>query len=210
MREDMSDWQHRPAGAPQGQPGTGPENDNLWPRDALNAAGPDATDPFSSVRPIGGGLTHAYASAPVGEPTDPLDPLDPLKREAEAALRDPAYVSAYARSRPGAARAVAAELDPQPAQTLTSQAGSAASLFDMLDGSNREAAMFGPLAPVEAHPFFAVPHAPDVLRLFAGDIVPPQRRAVAAPLTRREHHLVSMDSAFRPAPAQAQERGDDA
>jgi hypothetical protein len=74
--------------------------------------------------------------------------------------------------------------------------------MDMLDAEGHLDALIGTSAPLDGKQFYAIAPAPDVLRLFAGDIAPTPRREVTAPLTRREHHLISMDSAYRPAQAQ--------
>lgn len=172
------------------------------PWDALGSAQTEPADPFSLVTPAG--------SAPLREPTPAapggtLDALEQLKREAEAVLRDPDYVGMHAGAGHAGTWAPPAEADPQPLRTLAHEASGADGLMDLLDGAGRIDAVLGPLEPVDRHQFFADAHTPDVLRLFAGNIVPTRRRDVSATLTRREHHLVSMDSAYRPVPAQTQE-----
>ncbi|AJG18133.1 hypothetical protein RR42_m0721 [Cupriavidus basilensis] len=162
---------------------------------------PGTADPFSVLRPAAGERA-AQAAAP-----DRTDVIEQLKRQAEAALRDPDYVSTHAEASTGAASAVSAvpaQIARNPLQMLAREAGDAHSLMDMLATASHANTLIGSPQTQDDHPFFVIPPAPDVLWLFAGDIVPTRRRDVAAPLTRREHHLISMDSAYRPAQAQTQ------
>lgn len=169
------------------------------PWDALGGAQMEPSDPFSLLMPAGSTpLREPMPEAPGGT----LDALEQLKREAESALRDPDYVGTQARADHAGTWALPAEADPHPLRTLAHEASGADGLMDLLHGAGRIDAVFGPLEPVDRHQFFAIARSPDVLRLFAGDIVPTRRCDVSAALTRREHHLVSMDSAYRPVPAQ--------
>ncbi|SPA29043.1 conserved hypothetical protein [Cupriavidus taiwanensis] len=193
----MSDWQIRTAVIHGVNVGLGGGGNTPWPWDALGGSQPDGADPFSRVKPAGGaGKTTAAAAAP-----DPADVLDQLKREAEVALRDPNYVSAYANANATSTARIPAEGDPKPLQTLAQEANHADSLMDMLDTADHIDSLIGSRESLDEHELFATPAAPDVLWQFTGDIAPTRRRDVTAQLTRREHHLVSMDSAFRPAPA---------
>ncbi|MHA7679294.1 TagK domain-containing protein [Cupriavidus sp. PET2-C1] len=194
----MSDSQTLPAGTGATTPGFDRDSDTPWPWDALGGMHPGTADPFSVLRPAAGERT-AQAAAP-----DRTDVIEQLKREAEAALRDPDYVSAHLEATTGAASGVPAEIARNPLQTLAREADDAHSLMDMLATAGHINALIDSPQPLDDHPLFVIPPAPDVLWLFAGDIVPTRRRDVAAPLTRREHHLISMDSAYRPAQAQAQ------
>ncbi|MGO4156931.1 TagK domain-containing protein [Cupriavidus sp. YAF13] len=194
----MSDSQTLPAGTGATAPGFDRDSDTPWSWDALGGMHPGTADPFSVLRPAAGERT-AQAAAP-----DRTDVIEQIKREAEAALRDPDYVSAHAEASTGAASVVPAQIARNPLQTLAREADDAHSLMDMLATAGHINALIGSPQPLDDHPLFVIPPAPDVLWLFAGDIVPTRRRDVAAPLTRREHHLISMDSAYRPAQAQAQ------
>lgn len=194
----MSDSQIRPAGTGSTALGFDRDSDTPWPRDALGGMPPGTVDPFSMLRPAAGERT-AQAAAP-----DPTDVIEQLKREAEAALRDPDYVSAHLEASTGAASVVPATVTRNPLQMLAHEGNHAGSLMDMLATAGHANALIASPQAVDGHQLFAIPPAPDVLWLFAGDIVPTRRRDVAAPLTRREHHLVSMDSAYRPAQTQAQ------
>lgn len=159
----------------------------------------DADDPFSLLSPAGRTtLTEPVIKAP----TEPVDVLEKLQREAEAALRDPNYVSAHAMAVTASAESVSTKADADPFQSLTHAGQGRDSLLELLDGQASINGLAEPLESLDGHELFKLPPAPDVLRLFAGDIVPMRRQGIAAPLSRREHHLVSMDSAYRPAPAQ--------
>ncbi|SCU75138.1 conserved hypothetical protein [Cupriavidus necator] len=191
----MSDWQNRTAEIHAVNTGLGGHSNAPWPWDALGGPQPDAADPFSLVKPAAGAGT-TEAAAP-----DPADVLDRLKCDAEAALRDPNYVSAHTGFNATSTAPIPAEGDRKPLQTLAREANHADSLMDMLDTAGHIDSLIGSGESLEGHELFSTPAAPDVLWLFAGDIAPTRRRDVTAPLTRREHHLVSMDSAYRPAPA---------
>lgn len=166
---------------------------------------PDADDPFALLSPVG--------RTPLAEPavdtlTEPVDVLAQLQHEAQAVLRDPNYVSTHAiTGRASAAKSVRTASDPDPFRSLARAGQGKEGLHDMLDGSASIDGLVGPLESPDSPELFAVPHSPDVLRLFAGDIAPNQRQGLIAPLTRREHHLISMDSACRP--AHVQESGHD-
>ncbi|MDR3455777.1 MAG: TagK domain-containing protein [Rhodoferax sp.] len=194
----MSDSQTVPAGTGATAPGFDRDSDTPWPWDALGGMHPGTADPFSLLKPAAGERT-AQTAAP-----DRTDVLEQLKREAEAALRDPDYLSAHPEATTGAASVVPAQTAQNPLQRLAREADHAHSLMDMLATAGHINALIGSPQTLDDYPFFVMPPAPDVLWLFAGDIVPTRRRGVAAPLTRREHHLVSMDSAYRPAQAQTQ------
>lgn len=194
----MSDSQPLPAGTGATDPGFDRDSDTPWPWDALGGMHPGTADPFSVLRPAAGERT-AQTAAP-----DRTNVLEHLKREAEAALRDPDYVSADLEASTGAASVVPAEIARNPLQRLAREADHTHSLMDMLATAGHINALIGSPQTLDDPPLFVIPPAPDVLWLFAGDIVPTRRRDVAAPLTRREHHLISMDSAYRPAQAQTQ------
>ncbi|UDM49826.1 TagK domain-containing protein [Cupriavidus sp. MP-37] len=200
----MSDWQNRTAGIKAVVAGVGGDSHAPWPWDAPGRTQPDAADPFSLVKPAGGAGTTA-AAAP-----DPADVLDRLKREAEAALCDPNYVSAHASFHATSTAPIPAQGDPKPLQALAREANHADSLMDMLGTAGRIDSLIGSQQSLEGQELFSPPAAPDVLWLFAGDIAPARRRDVTAPLTRREHHLVLMDSAYRPALAQTPDSDHDA
>lgn len=162
----------------------------------------DADDPFALLSPAG----RTTSSGPVARtPAEPVDVLAQLQREAEAALRDPGYVSTHAMAVTVTAEPVATQTDADPFRSLTRVGQGKDSLLELLDGPASINGLAEPLGSLDVHELFALPPAPDVLRLFAGDIVPARRQDITAPLTRREHHLVSMDSAYRP--AQVQEPG---
>ncbi|EON19558.1 hypothetical protein C265_11886 [Cupriavidus sp. GA3-3] len=200
----MSDWQNRTAEIHAVNARLDGDSNAPWPWDALGGTQPDGADPFSLVKPAGGAGTTAAAGP------EPADVLDQLKREAEAALRDPNYVSAHASSNAASTAPIPAEGEPKPLQTLAREANHADSLMDMLDTAGHIDSLIGSRESLEEHELFSTPAAPDVLSLFAGDIAPTRRRDVTALLTRREHHLVSMDSAYRPAPALPPDPGHDA
>jgi len=173
----------------------------------------EAADPFALLMPAGGSAARLADAPEAHEAPEANDVLERLKREAEAVLRDPDYVSAHAaHMSSGAAStwALPTEGDPSPLQTLAREAASDDSLMDMLDAAGHINALIGAPESRGDQQLFTIAQAPDVLRLFAGDIVPTRRRDVTAPLTRREHHLVSMDSAYRPAQAQTPEPEHDA
>ncbi|MCY1292808.1 hypothetical protein D9M68_264600 [compost metagenome] len=179
--------------------------DEIW--HALGHSPADKDDPFSLLDPT----VRTTPAEPVGTAlAEPVDVLEQLQREAEAALRDPNYVSAHAVSVAAADEFTPNTPDPDPLHALARAGRGKDSLLELLDGPASIEGLTEPLESLDGHELFAVRPAPDVLRLFAGDIVPTRQRDIAAPLTRREHHLVSMDSAYRPVQAQAQESGHDA
>ena len=170
----------------------------------LGHAKPDAEDPFALLSPVAG---IALAEPLEKESAEPVDVLEELKREADAALRDPNYVSPHAMAVAASAGPVSTQTDADPLQSLTHAGQSEGSLLEILEGPAIISRLADPVDSLEAHDLFATQRVPDVLRLFAGDIVPARRQDIAATLTRREHHLVSMDSAHRLAQAQEPERG---
>lgn len=202
----------QPEGTAYPQP---PSMADFDPEGPVWGAQPDPADLIFLVTPIGG--DRASATSGVASPASPATPeqattedvLELLRREAESVLRDPNYVSNYATGTVPVARAardLAAGSDPQPLQTLMREAAAAdnhtSSLMEMLDSSASIPALFTHLEPVDEFQFFTIPPAPDVLRLFAGDIVPTQARRITASLSLREHHRISMNSACHPALAQ--------
>ncbi|MFJ4293199.1 TagK domain-containing protein [Cupriavidus sp. NPDC089707] len=199
----MSDWQTRRAGTDPVKLEFEGASSAFWPGDAFGGTRPDDADPFSLVRPASSERTADAAA-------DPSDVLEQLKREAEAALRDPNYVNTQAEAITGSAAEVPVEVDANPLRTLARRANHADTLMDMLDVAGHIDALIGPVESLDEHQLFSVAPAPDVLWLFAGDIAPTGRRDLSAPLTRREHHLVSMDSAYHPAQAQMPEPDHDA
>ncbi|MCY1268810.1 hypothetical protein D9M68_486300 [compost metagenome] len=126
------------------------------------------------------------------------DMLARLMLEAETALRDPDHVSVHDALHETGTKAPAplAGSDPNPLRTLAGEAASADRLMDMLDVAGHIDACFGAGDAADDCQLFALPRAPDVLRLLAGDIACAPGRAATARLIRREHHLVSMDSAY--------------
>ncbi|WP_254601883.1 TagK domain-containing protein [Cupriavidus taiwanensis] len=195
----MINWQNRTAEIAAVDTRPGGDSAPPWPSDAPGATQPATADPYALVKPAGACADTDAAAA------DPADVLDQLKREAEAALRDPDYVSAHAGfAAPTAGPVpVLAEGDAKPLQTPAREANHGDSLLDMLATAGHIDSLLGARATLEDHELFSMPAVPDVLWLFAGDMAPARRRGVTARLTRREHHLVSMDSAYRPAPASA-------
>lgn len=192
-------------GASLDKPVTGDAGSVCWPWEG--AAYPGAPDPFS--------LLQQTASSVLPQPvaSESTGILERLKQEAEAVLRDPDYVSAHAADPDSGAASTGTlptKVERSPLQPLAHEAASKGTLTDMLDVSGPVDTLFGAARSPDEQQFFAVAPAPDVLRLFAGDIVPMRRRDVAAPLTRREHHLISMDSAYRPGSAQTREADHDA
>lgn len=180
-------------------------DDDIWL--ALGQSPADESDPFSLLDPT----TRTTPAEPVDTAlAEPVDVLEQLQREAEAALRDPNFVSAHGMTVATADEFTPTTPDPDPLHALARAGRGNDSLLELLDGPASMEGLTEPLESLDCHELFAVRPAPDVLRLFAGDIVPTRQRDIAAPLTRREHHLVSMDSAYRPVQAQAQESGHDA
>lgn len=180
--------------------------DDLVPTDDTSGWVPDAGDPFSILRRVGGmELTQSLPTAA----SDPEDVLMQLSREADAVLRNPELTNAYyqhqvpARS-DGATASSADATSADPLQVGTQPATD--SLLDMLIGRPRIESLIGDADNfTDLQPLFSTPAMPDVLHLFAGDIVIAERRGITATLTRREHHLVSMDSAYLPATTHQQE-----
>ncbi|CAG9170673.1 hypothetical protein LMG23992_01715 [Cupriavidus laharis] len=201
----MDSRQPEAGGTPLIDPLTGDTSSTSWPW--WSAAHPEAADPFSLLPQAAGGVV------PQTDARGSTDVLEQIKREAEAVLRDPDYVSAHA-ALPDSGAASTGTLpgkgDPGPLRPFAHKAASDGSLMDMLDVARHIDVLLGAPGSPDDQQFFAVAPAPDVLRLFAGDIVPTRRRDVAVPLTRREHHLISMDSAYRPAQAQTPESDHDA
>ncbi|QBY50817.1 TagK domain-containing protein [Cupriavidus oxalaticus] len=166
-----------------------------WPADparALSDAGPDANGLLDLV---GQGHIPAPSASHAGIAAGP-DMLARLMLEAEAVLRDPDYVGVH----DAGARAPTplAASDPNPLQTLAHEAASTARLMDMLDVAGHIDACISAGDAADDCQLFMQPRAPDVLRLFASGIDCAQVRAATASLTRREHHLVSMDSVYCP------------
>lgn len=182
-----------------------PSSGDLWDTDRVFGQSlPELSDPFAL-------LSSAACSTTTSQPDAgadaPVDVLEQLKREAEAALRDPNYVSEYWSP-------VAAPVEPEatqsaldPLHSLVTAGHCHSSLLELLEGSASINRLTDPIESLESHELFSVERAPDVLRLFAGDIVSIRPQDVAAPLARREHHLVSMDSAYRLAHAEGAELG---
>lgn len=179
--------------------------DDIW--HALGQSRADESDAFSLLDPTARTTPAEPVNTAVAEP---IDVLEQLQREAEAALRDPNFVSAHAMSVATADEFTPTTRGPDPLLALVRAGRGKDSLLELLDGPASIEGLTEPLETLDGHELFAVRPAPDVLRLFAGDIVPTRQRDIAAPLTRREHHLVSMDSAYRPVQAQAQESDHDA
>nr|WP_311528879.1 TagK domain-containing protein [uncultured Ralstonia sp.] len=179
--------------------------DDLVPTDGTQGWAPDAGDPFSILRRSGNAAPLPSLPAISDEPEDVLMQLS---READAVLRNPELANAYYQHQVPARSddAIAGSADVTSADPLQAGAQPATdSLIDMLIGQPRIESLIGDADDAtDPQPLFATPSMPDVLQLFAGDIVPPERRGITATLTRREHHLVSMDSAYLPAPAHEQ------
>lgn len=175
----------------------------VW--DMLGHRQPGAGDPFSGLSPLG----WSTSTEPVGNaPANSADVLDQLRREAEMALRDPDYVSAHTTAVSTRAEPVSTQASADPLRSLANTEQRQGSLFELLDGPGDLLGVAERFVSLDDHDLFTPSRAPDVLSLFAGDIAPRRSRDISAPLTRREHHLVSMDSAYRP--AQAQESDHDA
>lgn len=175
----------------------------VW--DMLGHRLPGADDPFSGLSSLGG----ATSTEPIGRaPAKPADVLDQLRREAEMALRDPDYVSVHATAVSTRAEPVSTQASADPLRSLASTGQQQGSLFELLAGPNDIRDVAERFPSLDDHELFAPSPVPDVLHLFAGDITLTRSRDIGAPLARREHHLVSMDSAYRP--AQAQESDHDA
>lgn len=175
--------------------------DDLMPASDTPGWGTDSGDPFSVLRKSGGAAPipplRTALAAQVGA-------LRQLSEEAEAVLRNPELASTYQpleRSQSGAVIPTGAgKMESAPLPTPTN-----ACLLDMLVGAMRIDNLIGADDTLDAQQRLASRPMPDVLRLFAGDIVIPERHNITATLTRREHHLISMDSAYLPAPAHPQD-----
>jgi hypothetical protein len=163
----------------------------------------DAGDPFSLLRRSGN--TLPLPSLPTTS-DEPADALMLLSREAEAVLRNPALANTYQQHLEplelGTARP-ASETTADPLQTDKGTQGG--SLLDLLVTPSRISDLIGAHETLDAQQVLGTPPMPDVLHLFAGDILIAERRGITAELTRREHHLVSMDSAYLPATTHQQE-----
>jgi len=197
----MRDVKETPMGSSSSEPASASDSD-IWP--IIGNARPGANDLFSLLSPAG----RATLSEPIAEsPSDPIDVLEQLRREAETALRDPNYVSTHAKTVAVSAEPASAETVADSLQALADAAQGKDNLLELLNDPASIDELAEPLESLDVHELFATPPAADVLQIFAGDIVPTRRQDIAPPLARREHHLVSMDSAFRPAQAQEAEHG---
>ena len=180
--------------------------DDLAPTGDTSGWVPDAGDPFSILRRSGG---MALTQSPPTAASDPEDVLMQLSREADAVLRNPELANAYYQHQvpPRSDRAIASSTDATSADPLQVGTQPATdSLLDMLIGQPRIESLIGDADNfTDLQPLFSTPAMPDVLHLFAGGIVIAERRGITATLTRREHHLVSMDSAYLPAATHQQE-----
>ena len=156
-------------------------------------------DPFSILRANSARPLPALPDAAA----ESTDVLALLSREAAAVLRNPEHAMANwdLASPKGELVQPAGHTDDPMA---TGASAKDASLLDLLAGPARIESLIGGPDCLDG-PLFAAPAIPDVLQLFAGDIPIPERRGITPPLTKREHHLVSMDSAYHPAPAQPQD-----
>lgn len=178
---------------------TGGNVDDLVPTSEASPWKGCVDDPFSILRASSATPLPAVPDAAA----ESTDVLAVLSREAAAVLRNPelAKVNWYLASPKGELVQPAGHTDdPIPADASAKDA----SLLDLLAGPTRIESLIGGPDSLGA-PLFVAPAMPDVLHLFAGDIPVPDRRGIKAALTKREHHLVSMDSAYHPAPAQPQE-----
>jgi hypothetical protein len=158
-------------------------------------------DPFALLRHTGTPMPHL----PSQEVQDAmLDPLAQLQREAEAVLRNPELTSTYRQSALVERSTALPEADTPSKHPWAGTDGDAGSLLDLLSGPSGINDLIGTMDSLDTRRLLTPPTTPDVLLLFAGDIGTHQRHGMTAALTRREHHLVSMDSAYLPA-AQAGE-----
>lgn len=183
----------------QRHPSEGGILDNLVPTSEAPLWEAGANDPFSILR------TDSATSLPALPDTaiESTDVLALLSREAEAVLRNPELVNASSHLASPKGELV----QPTGPADDPMAAGASAkdpSLLDLLAGPTRIENLIGGPHSLDT-PLFAAAAMPDVLHLFAGDIPIPERRGITAALTKREHHLVSMDSAYHPAPAHPQE-----
>ncbi|MGH9916897.1 MAG: TagK domain-containing protein, partial [Pyrinomonadaceae bacterium] len=163
-------------------------------------------DPFAILK--AGTGTAATGKTPAG-PAAENDILAQLIAESEAVLRNPDHVGAHAspgdavQSSPATTRA-----EPGSLHALAAQAGPG-SLRDMVAGELTIEALIGPPGELDALQSLVLPARQDVLRLFAGDIPPAQGSEIATPLVQREHHLLSMNSAYRAAQAAIPQAADE-
>ncbi|MCO5411088.1 TagK domain-containing protein [Ralstonia mojiangensis] len=175
---------------------TGGILDDLVPTSEASPWKACVDDPFSTLRANSATPLPTLPNAAI----ESIDVLALLSREAAAVLRNPerAMANWHLASPKNKLVQPAGHTDDPMAAGASAQD---ASLLDLLVGPARiESLIAGPDSLDSA--LFAAPAMPDVLHLFAGDIPIPERRGITAPLTKREHHLVSMDSAYHPAPAQ--------
>lgn len=131
------------------------------------------------------------------------DLIDSLQRQYWQALIDPSVVFATGV---WLSREEASDLVLPQATEPESVQGDAGSMEEWLGGRMSIDAAFGPLGPNENLDLISDRPVPEILRLFA----PPEYHAAEArrspdlppPLTRREHHMLSVDSPmsmpFRP------------
>ncbi|AOY90880.1 hypothetical protein BKK79_02910 [Cupriavidus sp. USMAA2-4] len=160
----------------------------------------DENSPFSLLDPAAGPRCTGPARS---EPAESVDILELLMYEAESVLQDPNYVSMHTATVAALHEPAPTGSGPDPRPSREPTGHDKRSLLELLEGPASISGLSEPLDDLDGLALFAAAPAPDVLRLFAGGIVPTRVRDVASPLSRREHHLVSMDSAYRPAPAQA-------
>jgi hypothetical protein len=156
----------------------------------------DADDSFSVLRNTGNASPYA---APVSALDANMDPLEQLQHEAEAVLRNPESASSFRQSTLAERPPAMPEGDAQSQHQSAGTDAETGSLLDLLAGPAGINDLIGTMDSLDTHRLLLPPTTPDVLQLFAGDIVMHQRHGMTAALTRREHHLVSMDSAYLPA-----------
>lgn len=156
----------------------------------------NADDPFALLRHSGTPTRH-LPSQDVRDAV--VDPLAQLQREAEAVLRNPELASTYHQSALVERSTALPEADTPANYPGGGADAEAASLLDLLSGPAGINDLIGTMDSLDTRRLLTPPTTPDVLQLFAGDIVTHQRHGMTATLTRREHHLVSMDSAYLPA-----------
>ncbi|CAJ0683464.1 hypothetical protein LMG18102_00005 [Ralstonia mannitolilytica] len=187
----------------QHHPSTDGILDDLIPSSGPPAWEASADGPFAALRINSATARFARASAAL----EPDDVLRKLSREAEIALQNPEL--AAKASAPLAPPKGVGDMDSPPARTLSglSADGSTGTLLDMLAGAASIENLIGDEDSLDSHHVLAKPSTPDVLHLFAGNIVVAERRGITAALTKREHHLISMDSAYLPVTAQPPESG---
>ncbi|MBP0623601.1 TagK domain-containing protein [Cupriavidus consociatus] len=182
-----------------------------WPGDPASV--------FSNAGPGANGLLDLVGQGCIPAPgtghttiADGLDMLARLMLEAETVLRDPGHVGVHPARHDACDKTSTpvAGSDPNPLQTLAREAASANGLMDMLDVAGHIGACTGAGDATDDGQLFALPQTPDVLRLFASDIDCARGRAATANLTRREHHLVSLDSAYCPERERAPDHEQDA